>query len=329
MNVTAEAGHPGIAMVYLAETGNGKYIEMVESVQPPIPKEEKWVLIVSTLYGCPVGCTMCDAGGWYSGKLATRDILAQVDFLVTRHYPDRNVPAQKFKIQFARMGEPSLNPNVLEVLDKLPFRYNAPGLMPSISTIAPGGKDANAFFKKLIEIKERHYKGGRFQLQFSIHTTDESQRDRWIPVKKWDFEKIARYGEQFYKPMTGDRKITLNFALAQDARVDPEKLLYYFDPEIYLIKFTPVNPTFAARISGMVNAVKGDRPGDEPSVVTKLRDRGYSVLVSIGELEENKIGSNCGQYIKRFLESGRRLPEESYLYPVEAVKNAKMSIGNG
>lgn len=315
MKVMAEAGHPGIATVYLAETGNGQYVEMVESVQPPIPKEEKWVLIVSTLYGCPVGCSMCDAGGWYKGKLTAREILAQVDYLVTKNYPDRNVPAGKFKIQFARMGEPALNPNVLDVLEALPSRYHAPGLMPSVSSIAPDGTDT--FFEKLADIKDRHYAGGRFQLQFSIHTTDSAQRDHWIPVKKWNFEKIARYGEGFYSPLSGDRKITLNFALAQDAEVDPEKLLRYFDPEIFLVKLTPVNPTLAAVTSGMVNAVKGDRPENEPPVVSQLKEKGYDVLVSIGELEENKIGSNCGQYIKRFLENGQPLPEESYLYPIE------------
>ena len=38
-----------------------------------------------------------------------------------------------------------------------------------------------------------------------------------------------------------------------------------------------------------------------------LRDAGYEVLLSIGELEENRIGSNCGQYIQAHLEARKKL----------------------
>jgi len=34
----------------------------------------------------------------------------------------------------------------------------------------------------------------------------------------------------------------------------------------------------------------------------QLRGTGYEVIVSVGELEENKIGSNCGQYLKKTAE---------------------------
>ena len=70
MRIIGKTGREDIALVYLAETKEGKLVEFVESVQPPIPRDEKWVLIVSTLYGCPVGCLFCDAGGWYDGKLS-------------------------------------------------------------------------------------------------------------------------------------------------------------------------------------------------------------------------------------------------------------------
>ena len=69
MKITAKAGKEDIATVFIAEMDNGKLIEFVESVQPPIPREKKWVLIVSILYGCPIGCRFCDAGEYYMGKL--------------------------------------------------------------------------------------------------------------------------------------------------------------------------------------------------------------------------------------------------------------------
>jgi 23S rRNA (adenine2503-C2)-methyltransferase len=43
-------------------------------------------------------------------------------------------------------------------------------------------------------------------------------------------------------------------------------------------------------------------PDDGSSVsqlVEELYSQGFESLVSIGEQEENKIGSNCGQYVTR------------------------------
>ena len=65
MKVLAKTGKDDLAVVYIAKTNSGKLIEFVESLQPPIPREKKWVLIVSTLFGCPVACRLCDAGSYY------------------------------------------------------------------------------------------------------------------------------------------------------------------------------------------------------------------------------------------------------------------------
>ena len=40
------------------------------------------------------------------------------------------------------------------------------------------------------------------------------------------------------------------------------------------------------------------------------------MILSVGELEENKIGSNCGQYIKTFLHNNINLVD-SYKYKLE------------
>ncbi|MCK4942927.1 MAG: radical SAM protein, partial [Candidatus Aminicenantes bacterium] len=61
MKILARAGTETVAMVYLAEMRASRFVEFVESVQPPQPRSEKWVLIISTLFGCPVDCEMCDA----------------------------------------------------------------------------------------------------------------------------------------------------------------------------------------------------------------------------------------------------------------------------
>ncbi|MFQ6083446.1 MAG: radical SAM protein [Candidatus Aminicenantia bacterium] len=311
MKVFAFTGKEDIAMVYIAKMREGKVVEFVESVQPPLPREKKWVVIVSTLFGCPIGCPMCDAGGYYQGKLSKKEIFAQIDFLVKKRFPNGSIPVNKFKIQFARMGEPSFNLNVLEVLEELPYCYNAPGLMPCISTIAPLGTEK--FFERLIEIKKKLYRG-RFQLQFSIHTTDEKLRDWLIPVKKWDFAKIARYGKQFYEK--DDRKITLNFTLIKGAPVDPKILLKHFNPDKFLIKITPVNPAYQVVKNGLSSYIDPCQEGKYYEVVEKLRSFGYEVIVSIGEVEENYIGSNCGQYVMNHLK-GKVHIKDGYAYKVQ------------
>lgn len=313
MQIVASTGNKDISTVYIAELGQDKYVEMVESLQPPLPIEKKWVLIVSTLFGCPVKCPMCDAGGHYKGRLSKADIFDQIDFLVKSKFPDGHIDVEKFKIQFARMGEPAFNLNVIDVLEELPSRYDAPGLMPSISTIAPYGTDE--FFDRLYEVKRRHYSKGRFQLQFSIHTTDPQLRDKLIPVRKWDFAKIAQYGQKFYHP--GDRKIALNFAFANIMPIEPSILREHFDPEIFMIKLTPLNPTHTAIQNNLLACTQAANESSFYDIAKSLRDAGYETIVSIGEIDENLIGSNCGQYLLKHLESNEKI-DKGYTYDVDA-----------
>jgi 23S rRNA (adenine2503-C2)-methyltransferase len=316
MEIAARVGDDDIAVVYVGQFDDGELVEFVEAVQPPLPRETKWVLMLSTLYGCPVECKMCDAGGFYHGKISKERLLAQLDYMVHRHYPAGVIPCKQFKIQFARMGEPSFNPAVLETLKELPGRYQARGLMPSLSTIAPRGVDK--FFDDLLEIKNELYPNGQFQFQFSMHTSDETLRKQLIPVRTWRFAEMAAYGEQFYRP--GDRKITLNFALAKDLPLDPEHLRPYFDPQKFLIKITPLNPTYQAESNGLDSFIDTGTGEMSGQVVEALEDAGYRVIVSVGELEENRIGSNCGQYVLKHVLAESKLGD-GYLYKIEHFIN--------
>jgi len=293
VRILSSTGNDELARVFVAELDDGARIELVESVQPPRPRSDKWVLIVSTLRGCPVGCAFCDAGGHYRGRLSAEEILAQVEFLVRRRHPDGRVPARMLKVQLARMGEPALNDGVLDALEALPTRIDAPGLLPSLSTVAPWGRDR--FFERLLDIKQRHYPGGRFQLQFSLHTTDEALRRRVVPIRTWGLERIAAYGTRFHAP--SDRKITLNFATARGWSLDPDALLPLFSPEHFLIKLTPVNPTRSAQAAGLQPLLDPDDPARCQALADRFAEHGYHTLISIGELEENQIGSNCGMYL--------------------------------
>ncbi len=311
MKIVASAGNPDIAMVYVVDF-DGNLVECVEAIQPPRTREEKWVLMISTLFGCPISCQMCDAGGHYLGKLTESEMYAQIDYLINQRYPDGFVPSKQFKIQFARMGEPALNPEVLNLLETLPRKLNAPGLLPSLSSIAPHGTDD--FFERLTDIKNRVYPDGKFQFQFSIHTTDQQLRDELIPVKKWDFHKIAAFGENYFKP--GDRKITLNFALAKQSPIQTDILLKYFNPDWFLIKITPLNPTYQAESTGLKSYIDPETRTENYPILDELREAGYQVILSIGEQEENLIGSNCGQYVQKHLMEHDEL-STGYTYQID------------
>ena len=313
MELIGKVGSDDLATVYIARFPGDRYAEFVESLQPPLPRREKWVIIVSVMSGCPIQCRICDAGGGYAGMFTAEEILEQIDHVIDRRFPERVVPVEKFKIQFARMGEPSLNSSLLDVLRHLRERYDCPGLMPCISTIAPSGRES--FFDELAVIKRELYRDS-FQLQFSIHSTDEAERDRLMPARKWQLSEIAAYGRRFHEK--GERKIGLNFALAEGSAFDPDVIADIFDPGTFLIKITPLNPTHAAsqnRMSSLIDAYNGQ---DECEAIGRLREHGFDVLLSIGETREDQIGSNCGQYVRRHLEGKRRI-EKAYVYDIDTA----------
>jgi len=296
VDIVAKFGRDDLAILYVAKY-DGKYLEFVESIQPPIPREKKWVLILSTMYGCPVRCEMCDAGTYYHGKISYETMLEQIDYIASKRYPDRVIPAEKFKVQFARMGEPALNPDVNKVMRKLPEIYDAPGLMPCMSTIAPS--NAQKFMDEMLEIKDELYSEGKFQLQFSIHSTDEKTRKKVIPYKIWNLKEIAEYGDIFWKK--GDRKITLNFAAEKSNPLDPDKLAEVFNPKKYFIKITPINPTGIAKAHSLQSMIDVETGEFAKQKIKAIEANGFEVLLSIGELDENHIGSNCGQHALKFI----------------------------
>lgn len=306
IEIVSRRGNDDLAVVYVARTGRGRdgYVEFVESLQPPLPREKKWVLILSTLEGCPVKCPICDANSQPGAPLSVRQIVAQIDHMVSRRYPCGNIRVEKFKVQFARMGDPALNQAVIDVLETLPSMYDAPTLMPCISTIAPAR--STRFFERLIGVKNDLYRGGRFQLQFSIHSTDERQRDYLIPFPKMALPEIAAYGERFFA--AGDRKITLNFATPLGFEIDAGKIRESFDPERFLIKLTPVNPTRNQTAHRLESLVVGEKPEAAAPLVSSFEEAGFDVILSIGELGENAIGSNCGQFITDHSSEARATP---------------------
>lgn len=291
-----------LSKVFIAELEEGRLIEFVESVQPPRKISEKWVLIISTLAGCPVKCLMCDAGYYFKGKLSKEEMIAQIEYLVKDKFPSGEIKTDMLKIQFARLGEPAMNINVIDVLKWLPIRFKEINILPSISSIAPKGFDL--FFEKLIEVRQNLYSDKDFQMQFSIHTTDVEKRNKIIPVRKMTFEEMAVIGKKMYK--NGFRKIALNFALMKDSPLEVSVLKKYFSPELFMLKLTPVNPTYS-KLRNEVESFFNAYEEDKNYLIDEIKSAGYDVILSIGEKDENLVGSNCGQFIVSHLNNDYKL----------------------
>lgn len=292
--ILLKSGRPDLAEVYLARMrGDRKYlVEFVDACAVAGgDRREKWVVIISTQFGCPAGCLMCDAGGGYHGDLTADEMIWQIRTVMDAH-PELDPRAcRKFKVQFARMGEPSLNDAVLDVIRWLGKEY--PDCIPCVATLAVAGRDE--WFRELLDLRGafRH-----IQLQFSVNTTDTALRDELMPIGKMSFDRIARYGEAFYR--SGSRKPSLNFAVSDSLPLDPAVVARTFAPERFVIKLTPLNPTRSARDNDLVSL---DGPGGDVSLLDirteQFRALGYEVVCSIGDWEENRIGSNCGQLAAR------------------------------
>jgi len=294
-DVLAVTGDPEVAEVgVLRFRGDDRLrVETVDGLAPPLSRDAKWIVNVSTQFGCPVGCPFCDAGGPFAGNLAADEMLAQVRWALGRH-PGAAGRCAKLKVHFARMGEPSLNDAVPDAVAALPATTGAPGGWACVATVAPRGRER--WFERLQAAKEAAFPG-RFQLQFSVQSTDPEARRRLIPVPHWGLDDIAERGRGFLA--MGDRRVVLNFALARDVPFDWRVVAARFDPAAFAVKLTPLNPTERGAALGFRTRLRG---GDDDAIgreVAALRAAGFDVVVSVGDEREDRVGSNCGQAVRR------------------------------
>ncbi|MDI6698010.1 MAG: radical SAM protein [Candidatus Saccharicenans sp.] len=305
--IASLSGQENVAWIYVLASSfdDDVLIECVDALDPRYSPGEKWVIILSSQKGCPVKCRFCDAAFYYRGNLSHDELKEQLDIILANRAGQLDyLGSAKIKLHFARMGEPAFNEVVLNFLENLTREYPGMNFIPTVATLAPAGCDS--WFVRLKEIKDKYFAGGKFQLQFSMNSTDASYRDHMMPVKKWDFQQISDYGEWFFCP--GDRKITLNFALAEKAPFEAGKIMSLYNPGKFLIKITPLNPTGSAAKAGLGSALKfdGHLNRSVAEEIDILERNGWEVIISIGTEEEIRVGSNCGQIALRHINESLR-----------------------
>ncbi len=299
LQVLDRSGCEDVAWVHVARWSQGPadhLFEFVDGCADGLPRYLKWVINVSTQLGCPVGCHFCDAGSHYQGDLTAAQILAQVQYVLESR-PTLASCCPKLKVHFSRMGEPALNPAVLQALEQLPGLVQGPGLWACLATSAPVA--SRDWLEQLLVLVHRLYPG-RFQLQFSVNSTDESARRQLMPVPLLSLPELSDLATRFYRP--GYRKVVLNFALADQVACDPAVLASLFDPACCAVKLTPVNPTFTGLEHGLKTILRSEREVRAKKLADELLSRGFDVVLSIGDPAEDDVGSNCGQSVMRLLQ---------------------------
>lgn len=291
-----DGAHGKLEMLSLGDYGKDVNLNQGKPVPdglPLLPLTEKWVVTISTQYGCSMGCTFCDVPKVGPGKNATQyDLTRQI--LTALTLPDMPKHTDRLNIHFARMGEPTWNPNVLDCAkwahEHLGDSYNP---HPVVSTMMPRKNEwLKTFIHNWMRIKNRIYSGNA-GLQLSINSTDEVERQNMFSGNACTLSEI---NEIMRGIIPVGRKITLNFAVA-DYTVDTDLLARLFSPELYIVKLTPMHKTGMAENNGI--KTDGDYTTHAPykELEEKFKKSGFETLVFIASRDEDEGRITCGNAI--------------------------------
>ena len=171
-----------------------------------MPLSEKWVITISTQYGCSMDCTFCDVPKVGPGRNATLyDMHLQVEKALAA-YPKVGA-TKRLNVHYARMGEPTFNPMVLAHAKSLRLavrdRIGRSLVHPVVSTMLPRfNQRLNNFLQDWCEIKNDDYRGCA-GLQFSINSTNEAQRKEMFSGNAHSIKTVAEIGKSL--PMLVNR----------------------------------------------------------------------------------------------------------------------------
>lgn len=267
-----------------------------------IPLQEKWVITLSTQYGCVMKCTFCDVPNIeFSGNVSFDDLKAQL-YSALNAYADVKY-TDRLNIHFARMGEPIFNKSVFEfsewlannkrqIQDDTQVRIEV--IHPVLTTMCPQYKHTFDRIRRWAYIKNDLFRG-QAGLQISINTTSEDQRKVMFGGSSYRLSDIARQVENLPDPI--GRKYCLNIAYASGNEVDGDKLAQLFNVDEWMVKITPIHNNTACRTNRIETIGGYDTylPYREPEESCKRA--GFDTLVFIPSQDEEDGLITCGNAI--------------------------------
>lgn len=268
-----------------------------------MPLSEKWVITISTQYGCPMKCSFCDVPNVkWRGNASFEDLKTQFYNAISL-FPECGY-TERLNLHFARMGEPIFNENVFEFsrwlyANKLQIHADT-GLRievihPVLTTSSP--RKFAKLEERILEwcsIKNDIY-NGQAGLQFSINSTSDEQRSKTYADMQIKLDDLAKIGEKMPYPIS--RKYCLNFAYATGNEVDGDKVARWFDPAKFMCKITPIHNNNACRANGIetVEGYESYEPYQEAE--SALKAAGFDVLVFVPSIDEEDGLVTCGNVV--------------------------------
>ena len=265
------------------------------------PLEEKWVITISSQYGCPQKCLFCDCPKvGFRGNASYEDLRTQIIDAVGLHPEVKST--KRLNVHYARMGEPSWNNDIIKFSNDLlrivreDTHLGRVIVHPVFTTMLP--KNNKNLIKILnewtIDIMQDKFKG-EAGLQFSINSTSNKQRDEMFNGGSLSLDEISEIGKSL--PLPKGRKYTLNFALADGYEVDAKRLLNLFSPDKFMVKITPIHKTNST-IDNNIKTTDGYEFFTPYKHVEKdLIDVGFDVLIFVPSYDEDLGRITCGNAI--------------------------------
>lgn len=289
-----------------------------------MPLSEKWVITVSTQYGCRMKCNFCDVPKVDWKGNATFEDLRQQFYNAISLFPGTKY-TERLNLHYARMGDPIFNDAVFEFSKWLYASKTAIAndtglrietLHPVLTTSLPRrfGPLADRI-RQWCFIKNQIY-NGQAGLQFSINSTNDAQRSEMFGGEALPLDEFAKVADSLPYPIS--RKYCLNFAYASDFEVDGERVRRLFDSDKFMCKITPIHNNNACREHGIetVGGYESYHPYREPE--ESLKEAGFDVLVFVPSLDEEDGLVTCGNAIL----GGSTLKSEPDVIKIEGLQPA-------
>jgi 23S rRNA (adenine2503-C2)-methyltransferase len=257
---------------------------------PILPLSDKWVITISSQYGCSMGCSFCDVPRVGPGRDASvKDMVGQVRAAMALH-PE--VASGRINLHFARMGEPTWNDRVLDATRLLRTKLAGFAFHPVVSTMMPRhNRELRRFLEEWLQMKADH--GGDAGLQISVNSTSEAERNRMFRGNALSLPSVAETLEDL--PVVG-RKIALNFAVA-NYTIDAARLRRLFDPARFMVKLTPMHATDACLRNGIRTEGGATTLAPYMHHEQALKAQGFDVLVFVASRAEDEGRITCGNAI--------------------------------
>ena len=266
------------------------------------PLSEKWVITLSTQYGCSMNCSFCDVPKIkYNGNVVFDDLKKQFISAISC-FPNQAY-CERLNIHFARMGEPIFNDDVFTFSEWLYKNKNSlikeTGLRievihPVLTTSCPKYKKLAEKLYKWCEIKNNIY-NGQAGLQLSINSTNEKQRDDMFNKKQISLNDLSEICKNLPEPIS--RKYCLNFAYASNFEIDGKLLSNLFNPDKFMCKITPIHNNMSCTQNGIstINGYKSYSAYIKPE--EELKKYGFDVLIFVPSLDEENGLVTCGNAV--------------------------------